>query len=421
MPARSETASSRVVVRARRHRVGLLASGAALVLTALGSGGTAAASGSQVPITVPGWVGGSTTTSTSPPPAEEPAPGDGDSLPESVPVSDATVPPPPLGASGPAVDGRAAAGALRRELRVAQADLVERRGSYESVRSEVLAVQSRVDDLEERLTTMSGDQRSAVRRVEAARRRFEVRAAEALIRGDLDEVLAATAATDPNDLGSAQVLLSSVLDADRDSLSDYRAARASLDRRLGQVADELMAARAELTSSRARLVEARRSSAQAFFDVAVLAAGSEIVIRGFTFPVADPHTFGDSFGAPRMTGTGYAHAHQGTDIMAPAGTPLLACERGVVTRMGSDVLGGTKLWLKGQSGTYYYYAHLSAYAPGLGEGMIVEPGTMVGLVGDTGNARGGAPHLHFEIHPDGGPAVNPYPLLRVVDQLDSGT
>jgi murein DD-endopeptidase MepM/ murein hydrolase activator NlpD len=85
--------------------------------------------------------------------------------------------------------------------------------------------------------------------------------------------------------------------------------------------------------------------------------------------------------------------------------------------MGSDVLGGTKLWIKGESGTYYYYAHLSAFEEGLTVGQVVEAGDVVGLVGTTGNARGGAPHLHFEIHPDGGMAVNPYPLLKVVDEL----
>ncbi|MDZ7674133.1 MAG: M23 family metallopeptidase [Acidimicrobiales bacterium] len=133
--------------------------------------------------------------------------------------------------------------------------------------------------------------------------------------------------------------------------------------------------------------------------------------------MAEPYQFIDSWGFPRMTGTEYQHGHQGTDIMAPFGTELYAVERGVVIRVGTDVLGGTKLWVKGQSGTYYYYAHLQSYEDGVTEGTPVEAGDVVGYVGDTGNARGGAPHLHFQVHPGGGDPVNPYGLLRVVSDL----
>ena len=72
------------------------------------------------------------------------------------------------------------------------------------------------------------------------------------------------------------------------------------------------------------------------------------------------------------------------------------------------------LWLKGESGTSYYYAHLSKYEPTLRVGEVVDAGQLVGYVGHTGDAYG--PHLHFEVHPNGGAAIDPYPLLLVADQ-----
>ena len=112
------------------------------------------------------------------------------------------------------------------------------------------------------------------------------------------------------------------------------------------------------------MVEARRANVVRADQPAILSAGSDIVIHGFVFPVGEPHTFGDSFGAPRMVGTEFAHAHQGTDIFAPMGTPARGLRaRRHHARSGTDVLGGNKLWLKGESGTYYYYAHLERASP----------------------------------------------------------
>lgn len=128
---------------------------------------------------------------------------------------------------------------------------------------------------------------------------------------------------------------------------------------------------------------------------------------GLTCPVAGPHHFVDSFGAPRSGG----RTHAGVDMMADRGTPLVAIESGTVGRMASGGLGGITVWLIGAGGDEYYYAHLDGWAEDLHTGQVLAVGDLLGYVGSTGNAPDAYPHLHFEIHPDGGAAVNPYPIV----------
>lgn len=142
--------------------------------------------------------------------------------------------------------------------------------------------------------------------------------------------------------------------------------------------------------------------------------GIPIALNGFVFPVQLPASFIDTYGADRMKGTKFYHLHQGVDIFAPAGTPLRATKRGVVTSVGVAPLGGNRLWLTDKDGTAYYYAHLSQFAVGIVDGTVVEAGQIVGFVGTTGNAGGTPAHLHFEIHPHGGLPVNPTPILKAV-------
>jgi murein DD-endopeptidase MepM/ murein hydrolase activator NlpD len=102
--------------------------------------------------------------------------------------------------------------------------------------------------------------------------------------------------------------------------------------------------------------------------------------------------------------------HEGQDIFAPRGTPVVSSTRGVVTRVGENTLGGKVVFVAGAGARSYYYAHLDAWAESLSAGDWVEPGTVLGYTGTTGNARGTPPHLHFGVYGAGG-AIDPYPML----------
>jgi murein DD-endopeptidase MepM/ murein hydrolase activator NlpD len=125
---------------------------------------------------------------------------------------------------------------------------------------------------------------------------------------------------------------------------------------------------------------------------------------GMVCPVAGPRSFADTWGAPRSGG----RSHEGVDMMAAGGTPLVAVEAGSAT-FKTNRLGGNAVWITGNSGTKYYYAHLSAWE---GSSRTVSQGEVIGYVGATGNTS--VNHLHFEVHPNGGRAVNPYPYVRAV-------
>lgn len=115
---------------------------------------------------------------------------------------------------------------------------------------------------------------------------------------------------------------------------------------------------------------------------------------------------GDSWHAPRSGG----RLHEGQDIFAPRGTEVRSATEGYVVRVGESALGGNTVWVAGAGGRSYYYAHLDSYASGLAIGDYVTTETVLGYVGTTGNAAGGAPHLHFGIYAAGG-TLNPLPLL----------
>ena len=128
-------------------------------------------------------------------------------------------------------------------------------------------------------------------------------------------------------------------------------------------------------------------------------------------PVQGPCYYGDSWNASRGTG----RVHLGVDILAAEGNALYAAITGKVIQIYTDQpgsLSGNGLKIARPDGTYVFYGHLSALAPEMTLGAPVSAGQVIGYVGHTGNAAG--PHLHLEVHPLGGAAVNPYPIVKTI-------
>jgi hypothetical protein len=169
----------------------------------------------------------------------------------------------------------------------------------------------------------------------------------------------------------------------------------------------------------------------------VAAASPSAQVPRLVFPVLGTASYINDYGDARGQGS-----HQGNDIMAPRRALALAAEAGTVKFHTTSSRAGCMLYLDGKSGTQYLYIHLNndltdgndnsgscvagvAYAKGLKNGARVAAGQVIAYVGDSGDANGISPHLHFEVHPNGGGSVNPFAYLnkarRLLFAADSGT
>jgi len=136
------------------------------------------------------------------------------------------------------------------------------------------------------------------------------------------------------------------------------------------------------------------------------------------FPVQGKCWFGDTWQAPR----GGGRLHEGLDVIAPKGNLLYAAVTGTISKMYYDfpgALAGNGLRVQADNGTYFTYLHMDTFAEGIAVGTAVTAGQVIGTVGSTGNSA--TPHLHFEVHPAGGAAVNPYPLVKPIDACSIAT
>jgi len=235
-----------------------------------------------------------------------------------------------------------------------------------------------------------------------------------------------------SELRSQQRILADSKSAQQASLDQLLAERRGVEAKLAEMAEAERLAKAERANAARRAVRPRRARVlgaaagpqrpgagaepqrpgagaepQRPGAGAAVAGPSTIpVAANFICPIDGPLAFTDSWGDPRSGG----RRHKGVDLMSPRGSNNVAVTSGDIERQHSGA-GGLSLYLYGDDGTVYYYAHLNDV---MGPDRRVAQGEVIGHTGSTGNARGGSPHTHFEIHPGGGAAVNPYPTVKAV-------
>ena len=302
----------------------------------------------------------------------------------------------------------------KRDLAAVQADLAEATADWQAAERDLELTRQEIAQTRAAI----GRLENGIERIEARLARRAVIAFQSGPGSTIDLLLSSESFSD---FSARLEFLGSMSQSDSDLIVERDVAREELRREredlLGleskqeEVAADFQSARSRIQSALSavqakvqELTEKYRKELQAAKQLQVLGQTPQPGAGIQVCPVAGPNSFVDSFGWPRV-----GHTHQGIDLISPAGTPIVAAHPGTVSRSSSSS-GGLQAYVRGSNGTYTFYAHLSGYSAASGS---VGAGTVIGYVGSTGNA-GSTNHLHFEYHPGGGAAVNPYQMLLAV-------
>ncbi|MDP9067562.1 MAG: peptidoglycan DD-metalloendopeptidase family protein [Actinomycetota bacterium] len=302
--------------------------------------------------------------------------------------------------------------------------LSELEARMEALQAELNAAQTRIEDLRTEQELSRQRMEEAEPRLELLRRKQEKlsatvveRARKLYMQGNSEMLEALFGSQDLTDLMDKTEVLSQVSLGESGAFVDL--ARAEYE--LAQLEEQWKVDNERLKLATARLAEENERLQARFEEVSdeyeqlqrqltgsptlVVSTGAPVGSGGMACPVAGAVSFIDSWGYPRS-----GHTHQGTDMMAAYGTPVVAITDGTITL--SDYGGSAGYWiiLSGDDGHQYWYMHNQQ---NLVSGGHVSAGQQIATVGDTGNAAG-TPHVHFEYHPGGGAAINPYPLVASV-------